>query len=91
MHPLSVVELTLLPVLELGALSGADAHATGVDLGAACTATVRVGDAPAGGELLALAVTDVFGTGVVGGQGKSRGSNCLVKRGQYICADTYIW
>jgi hypothetical protein len=78
----------LLSVLELGALSGADANATGVDLGAACTATVGVGDAAASGKLLALAVSDIFGTGVVGGQGKSRGSNCPVKRGQYIYSCT---
>lgn len=69
--------------LELGAFSRADANAAGVDLGAARAATVRVGDAPASGELLGFAVTDVFGTGVVGSQGKSRCGNWLVKRGQH--------
>lgn len=46
----------LLAVLELGALGGADTHTAGVDLSAACTATVRVGNTPAGGELLAYSV-----------------------------------
>lgn len=78
-----VIEATaLLPILELGPFGRADADAAGVDLGAACTAAVRVGDTPASGELLGLAVTDVLGTGVVGGQGKSGDGDCIVKRGQ---------
>lgn len=61
----------LLAVLGGGALGTADAHAARVDLGAALGVAVGVGDAPARGELGVLAVADVPGTGVVGGQGQS--------------------
>lgn len=70
--------------LELGAFGGADANAAGVDLGAACTAAVCVRDTATGRELLGLAITDVFGSSVVGGQGESRDGNCRVKGGQYV-------
>lgn len=74
----------MLLTLELGALGGADAHAAGVDLGAARAAAVGVGHAAAGGELLALAVADVLGAGVVGGQGEGGGGDCWVESGQYV-------
>lgn len=75
----------LLAVLELSALGGADANSAGVDLGAACTATVRIGDTSAGGELLALAVPDVLCTGIVGSQGKSGDGDCHVMREVNTC------
>jgi len=69
-----------LAVLELGSDRRAYAEAAAADLGAAGAPAVGVGDAPAGGELLALPVTDIFGTGGVGseshgGDGESQNSS----------------
>ena len=66
----------LLAVLVAGGGGGADAHARGVDLGAAGAAAVGVGDAAARRELSGLAVADVLGSGVVGGQGKGGDGDC---------------
>lgn len=67
-----------LSVLELGALGGADADAAGTDLGAAGRVAVVVGDAAARGELGVLAVADVLGAGVVGGEGEGGDGDCVV-------------
>lgn len=67
-----------LPVLELGALGGADADTAGTDLGAAGRVAVVVGDAAACGELGVLAVPDVLGAGVVGGEGEGGDGDCVV-------------
>jgi len=58
----------LLAVLERCSLGGADSLA-GAIVGAAGGTTVGVANAPARDELLAVAGSDVLGTGVVGGDG----------------------
>lgn len=58
-----------LAVLELSSFGRADAKTTSADLGAAVASAVSIGDASAGGELLALAVADILGAGIVGGKG----------------------
>lgn len=67
-----------LAVLELGADAGADARIEaslgGGAAGAATLGAVGVADTTAGGELDALSVTDVCGTGGVGDQ-LGRGRN----------------
>lgn len=65
-----------LAVLGRGGLGGADALAAGADLGAAGGAAVGVRDAAARGELLAVAVADVLGAGVVGGEGEGGDGDC---------------
>jgi len=57
-----------LAILVLGSYSRADAEAAAADLGAAGAPAVGIGDASAGGELLALAVTDILSTGIVGSE-----------------------
>lgn len=81
----------LLPVLELGALGRADADGGGVDLGAAGGPAVVVGDAAARGELGVLAVADVLGAGVVGGQGEGGDGDCFLGEGGSIMVSYMAW
>lgn len=56
-------------ILELCSYGRADAEAAGADLGTAGAPAVGIRDTSAGRELLALAITDIFSTGVVGSEG----------------------
>lgn len=66
----------LLAVLCRGRLSAANALLRRADLGTAGGAAVGVRDAAARGELLSLAVSDVFGSRVVGSQGEGGNGDC---------------
>lgn len=65
-----------LAILGRGRLGTADTLSAGANLGTAGRAAVCVRDAAAGGELLGVAVADVLGTGVVGGEGEGGDGDC---------------
>lgn len=62
-----------LAILELCSNSGADTKATAANLCAAGAPAVGIRYASAGRELLALAVTDILSTGIIGSE--SNGGN----------------
>jgi hypothetical protein len=56
----------------LGSYGRTYAEVVGADLGATGASAVGIGDTSTGRELLALAVTDILSTGVVGSESHDR-------------------